>query len=342
MRHRIDHSITTISLTAFLLATLAGGAIFPVMVLAQTDLPAQDVTAVWHTAPSDLAVGDIAELTLAVMHPADLQALLPALGDRWDDFEVRSQSPVVVVEHADGSLTTRQTIEVILFAPGDYTTPPLTVTLSDAAGNLREISVEPAMVTVASVLTDGETELRDIKGQALMPPARNMLPLVGGLMILAGLAGAGWRLYRRSRQVVDTRTSLERAMDDLEGIARADYLATDQVARHYVEATGVLRRYLEEAHGFPARELTTTELKVRLEQSEIAPVYVDEMIGLLNDADLVKFANLTVKDEAAARLIADLRTLMHGLAAHTTAPASVAPDGDKSAERQSQPVLHGA
>ena len=122
---------------------------------------AEDVT-VQLLAPVDLfTVGDPIELNLQVTHPAGTQVILPQLAAAWGDLEVREQQPAQTTPNADGTLTTAQTIVATLFAPGDFSTPPLAVTVSDATGQLSQAVAAPTALTIGSVLAAEDVELRD-------------------------------------------------------------------------------------------------------------------------------------------------------------------------------------
>jgi hypothetical protein len=170
-----------------------------------------------------LTVGDPVEITLSVIHPADQQVILPQLDAKWGDFLVYAQSPPSTISNNDGTETTSQVIDVRLFTPGSYTTPPLNITISDSNGGLSEVSASPVPVTINSVLVEGDTQLRDIKPQAELP-FFNFLPWILGGLILAGLVVA--ILYLKRRRVAklafaaqDNRLPHEVAFDELGRIA---------------------------------------------------------------------------------------------------------------------------
>ena len=124
----------------------------------------------WLTAEIDEesppTVGDPITLTLTVSHPPDYRVTFPRLPYSWGDFEVRDQSAVENVSNPDGSRATRQSIEAVLFETGDFMFPDVSITVRDTAGQVHDIAVPGTSVTVASVLTPGDEEPKDIKPQA--------------------------------------------------------------------------------------------------------------------------------------------------------------------------------
>ncbi len=120
--------------------------------------------------------------------------------------------------NADGSETTRQTIEAVVFAPGTYWSPVLPITLSDTEGNLSQTIAEPISLEIVSVLSEQDVEIRDIKPQASLA-IPNPTPFIAGGALLVGLlaAIAGWLLYRKKseRSRLDNRTPGQVATDEL-------------------------------------------------------------------------------------------------------------------------------
>ena len=115
-------------------------------------------------------VGDPITFTLTVTHPPGYRVTFPRLYGIWGAFEVRSQSAVENADHLDGTRTTSQSIEAVLFETGDFTTPDVPITVRDSAGQVRTETASGASVTVVSVLTPGD-EPKDIK-----PPAEIYQP----------------------------------------------------------------------------------------------------------------------------------------------------------------------
>ena len=136
---------------------------------------------------------------------------------------------------------------------------------------------------------------------------RNLLPWLSGAFAVLLLGALGWGLYGRRGPAIDTRSPLQRALDELDEIDARGYPATGNYTRHYALMTDTLRRYVELTYGVPALDMTTRELKYALMRTSISPAYRDELVGLLANADLVKFARLTPTPEAAHDVTTDAR-----------------------------------
>ena len=85
--------------------------------------------------------------------------------------------------------------------------------------------------------------------------------------------------------------------------------AAREVARHYEAVADALRDYLE-AHGVPARERTTCELRWALPPALLAGGARRRFEQVFEDADLVKFAHWRPDPEAAVAFLGAARELL--------------------------------
>jgi hypothetical protein len=283
---------------------------------------AQGAVATTLTAePAQVTVGDPVSLTLSVTHPSGYFVIVPQLDAVWGDFAVAGQSPATTTDNGDGTETTTVVYDTRLFAPGEFTTPPLTYTVTDGAGNLYEFTAQPVGVSVASVLVEGDTELRDIKPQAAIPTATWLYLLGGGLALAALGAGLLWLARRRrpAPAAVDTRSGYQRALDDLAAVAALNLPTDGRFNEHYSRVTDIVRRYLGATYHIPVVERTTDEIRRDdLVTAALDPALRARFVAFLQDSDLVKFANFTPTPADAAALITEARALIE--AAHFAAP----------------------
>ena len=263
-----------------------------------------------------LAVGDPVELTLEVVHPAGAQVIIPRLEQSWGDFEVREQSPATTSPNDDGAETTRQTITVTLFDLGTFEIPTLPLTISDSSGQVTEVATPAVSLTVNPLRAEEDLALRDIRPQADMALPSMLPALMTGLILATVAAGSGWWLYRGWRRqnglgaVADNRPPYQVAYDELDRIGGLGLPEQGQFKAHYTLVTDCLRTYLEQQFGLHVFDRTTTELKVVLKQSTLAPDHTRRFIDLFSDSDLVKFAKLTPEVAEARQLIDEARLLV--------------------------------
>jgi hypothetical protein len=213
------------------------------------------------------------------------------------------------------------TVRVAFFRPGRHRVPPLAVAYRPSArAPVDTLVSQPVPVEVAQVLPPGEQALKDIKDLEPLPPKSNFLLW---LALLAAAVAAAYVVYRRLRRrpsaplavvavgpAPDARSAYEVALSRLGEVERARLPARGEVVRHYVLVANILRRYLEEADGLPARERTTAELIWSLPSLLSGDGLRDACGELLEAADLVKFARMRPDGAAATRFLQGIRRLL--------------------------------
>ena len=205
-------------------------------------------------------------------------------------------------------------IDARLFAPGDFSTPPLPVSVTDGAGQLLEVTAAPAPVTITTILVEGDTELRDIKPQAEMP-FTNLLPWLAGGLLLALAAGAAYLFWQRREArlalaAVDNRLPHEVALDELDRIARLGLPEQKLFKEHYSMVSDTVRLYLERTYNVPMMERTTSEIARELQQTSMDRGTKRRVITFLQESDLVKFADIVPSEADAYELITQGRMII--------------------------------
>jgi len=262
----------------------------------------------------EYTVGDPLPLLLSVHHPAGHQVLQPQLDASWGDFLVNSQSAGTTITNPDGSETTNLLIDARLFSPGTYNSPPLTITVSDAAGQLTETTAQPVSVDIASVLVEGDADLRDIKPQAALPYI-DYLPWIAGVGALALGMGGLYFIYRRQRSqltlaAVDNRLPHEVAFDELNRVEDLKLPHAGRFKEHYTLVSDCIRVYMEKTYQFPVLERTTGEIKANLKRTMVSNEIANQFIDLLDESDLVKFSKFTPDVASARRLLVQGREIV--------------------------------
>jgi hypothetical protein len=272
------------------------------------------VTASLSADTGELTVGDPIQLTLNVTHPPGHQVILPQLDSNWGDFLVQSQFTGETVANPDGTETTIQVIDARLFSPGDFTTPPLTITVSDESGQLSYVSTEPIPVSISSVLVEGDTELRDIKPQAALPYV-NYLPWIVGFVLLVLLTAGGIFWYRRRKAqlalaAVDNRLPHEVALDELDRVEQLELPKSERFKEHYTLVSDCIRIYMEKTYHFPVLERTTGEIRANLKRTDVSSEVAKEFISLLDESDLVKFSKFRPDVQSAQLILQNSRQIV--------------------------------
>jgi hypothetical protein len=272
------------------------------------------VTAVMIAPEGPFTVGDPIELQLAVTHPAGYHVIQPKIPESWGSFIVTSQAEAETVTLEDGQEMTLFVIDARLFAPGEFSTPPLTVSITDGAGQLSEVTAAPVPITLASLLVEGDTALRDIKPQAELP-FLNLIPWIAGGVLLAAAAAAVYHWWKRRQArlalaAVDNRLPHEIALDDLTRIGQLGLPEQQRFKEHYTLVSDTVRIYIERTQGVPMLERTTGEIRSGLRNSTLTTSGTRQLINFLEESDLVKFSKFTPTESEAYETITQARQIV--------------------------------
>ena len=263
---------------------------------------------------SQMTVGDVVTLTLQVTHPADYAVVIPHLSREWGTFEVVSQSPAQTESNADGTETTRQRLEVTLFAPGTFETPELSLSVRGPDGEVEQVVPPFVQLMVTSVLSGSGEELRDIRPSVDPSPPlwKDPVVLAGAVLaVLAAIVLAAFLVQHRLRgrdglAVLqdDTRTPWEIATQDIDRIERLDLPRDARFKEHYTLLTGVIHAYvyamfLDDVDRPDATGVTTDEIGDAVWRSSLDRKSAGLIVDLLLEADLVRFSNYPPSESEA-------------------------------------------
>ena len=294
---------------------------------------------------SELTVGDLVTFSLIVSHPADSTAVVPRLEREWGPFEVQAQTSVQTVSLNDGIRTVAKQFRVTLFAPGSFETPDLPVSIRGSDGTVTHVSPSPVRLTVNSVLSSSDDELKDLR-----PPADVSTPFWERTIVLVLIAvaalvlavGTAFFFFRRSRRAEgptgaspDLRTPWEVATQELDRIARLALPRKGDMREHYTLLSAALRTYLgatylRDVGGRNSDDMSTEEIAAGIQGSALDLGNARLVIELLQEADLVKFANHEPTVARANEAVVSARTIVEA-----TRPAATGASG-------ASPVVHGA
>ena len=152
-------------------------------------------------------------------------------------------------------------------------------------------------------------QIHDIKGQMRYPLTfRETLPWIGGVLLLAALTALlVWWLRRRRSDAAATAhkdPAYIVALRELDKWRGDKFWAADKQKSYYSGITDALKTYIEDRFGVDAPEMTTAELFDALKGAEDLPADLrEELRGVFECADFVKFAKHVASDEDNARAL---------------------------------------
>lgn len=200
----------------------------------------------------------------------------------------------------------RGSIVVAPFEEGTYQLPPIPV----LRGEADTLLFEGLQMEVKTMPVDTATfVLHDIKGQMSYPLTfKEMLPWIGGVLLLAALAWLLVRLIRRRQSAGGSDARKDPAyivaLRELEKWRGDKFWAPEKQKAYYSGITDALKTYIEDRFGIDAPEMTTAELFAALKDAQDLPADLrEEVREVFECADFVKFAKHVASEEENARAL---------------------------------------
>lgn len=200
------------------------------------------------------------------------------------------------------------------FDEGIYNLLPLSMVRAFGVDRVDTLLFEPKTLDIRTMPVDTAIyQIHDIKGQIRYPlKASEILPYVGGIILLAIIIFLIWKLVASKRRKSDEQAHKDPpylvALRKLEHYRGSKYWAPDKQKSYYSGITDALREYIDARYGIDAMEMTTAEIFKDLKSSGVPADLYEEMKTLFETADFVKFAKASASDEEnAAALPAAVR-----------------------------------
>ncbi len=254
-----------------------------------------------------LKVGDTFDYAITLNRSEQYdQVVFPDSAELGDAFEVRSRRQYQVSSYKDSVAYKLQ-----FFATSDTTLPQLPVYLIQAQ-DTTVLYTNPVPLQFSSVLAEDEQEFRPLK--PIFDFAAAWWPYILGLLIL--LAG-GYLFYkyywqqRETEEPTEQKTftpkpfnnpikELQEAIQELE---QREPSSKEEFKEFYIALGDAIRRYYEDLHKVPALESTSRELLAMIQKRAIDEDLVTDTRAVLQEADMVKFANFTPTTKQANRAL---------------------------------------
>jgi hypothetical protein len=334
------------------LGLLAGLALLPAGSAAEAAVQADSLVLEALASQGSLKLGEPVEITLELSLPAGATVAFPGPGADFGPFELMGERSPDPEPLATGLVRHQKVLTVATFEADStvVTLPSLSAQVILPGESPRIARSTPLALGFTSVLPGAEAggdtaDLKPLKAVIELPGAWPRWPLWLALAVaLALLALYLWRRRRARRFAggpavpVDTRPCDVIALEALAKL-RAEGLAQHgAMKQHYARLTDIVRPYLERRFGFPAVDLTTTEILAAATPALAALVpdrpgtIRDELAQLLAGADLVKFAKLEPPIAVAEGEVERAADFVRATAPSRLAPVSpVAPESPAAA-----------
>lgn len=266
-----------------------------------------------------ITVGDPLALTVTVVSPSGVAVDWPDRRRSVGPFEVQSFEHDGPYAGPGGQYSDTLRYALAVYSVGVHTIPSMEFSYT-LQGATKGISVTDSVaITVASVIEEEATDIRDLKDPADLPGSIPWFVWAGVAAFLLALVVFAIYYYKyrgRPEQLPGIPTLVpkqlphETAYEELEQLARAGLLERGKIARHYTTLSEILRRYLSARYQILAMEITTTELIGLLGSQDIKVDHCTMITEFLHDCDLVKFARFLPEQEGQSRSIPSVREIV--------------------------------
>jgi hypothetical protein len=260
-------------------------------------------------------VGEPVTLILQIETPPDVTLVeWPQIPETWEALSVHDIQPTESDVLVDGRRVQRQRMTLRAWRSGEHITPDLFFGYRVAGdSNIYRLTIRPFTLNVESVLVPGDTTLRDFKPQIgfFYLPLWAFLALGGGVLVLGYAGWQRWQKWQTSRASVTAGFSpIEIAQQRLTALAAEEHPPSVVFA----EVADILRDLLAARFDLPTHEWTTPEVIDALRtQGLLNEASLNQLATLLDQTDLVKFANLRPQRTAAGRVINAVQAWLESL-----------------------------
>jgi hypothetical protein len=270
--------------------------------------------------PREIYIGDPIQYRVTIVCSSDVAPAPLKLEKNWGAFELLDTKTLMPAPTKDGKQSLRHVLLLTTFSTGAVTIPSLSLKFSMPDGTFSEAKTEEINVKVKSLLEEkgDEGHLRPLKGLFNFRSYKwiwIILGILGGVIVLVLL----YRLRKNKGKLFQKpapppRPAEDVALEAIELLEKEGLIAEKQFKEFYFRLSVICRNYLEARYGVAAIERTTSELLVEFRRLNLALDVANLLRDLFENADLVKFAKFSPKDDdvkidlSRARRFVDLTT----------------------------------
>lgn len=276
-----------------------------IFLLTLTGSPGFSQTLEQHVSADSVEVGDILDFSITLKQDQTYNRIIyPDSAAFGEAFELRNRQQFRVTDFKD-SLRYR----LQFWATDTATIPALPVRLI-TDNDTTTIYTQPVLIGFRSVLQSEDEKLRPLK--PIFDFAAAWWPYIIGFLLLLLLGGIGYWLYKKyyteaKEQPVPSFTpqpflnplkELENNLRQLKNISLTEHKHFEQF---YISLGDAIRTYFEQMYDILALESTSREIIYELNRRAIDDRMVEQTRIVLQEADMVKFANFTPTEEQAQK-----------------------------------------
>ena len=259
-----------------------------------------------YVSVDSLQVGDVFDYII-VFNGSYESIEFPGEEGFGDDLDVVSRQRFQVSSTRDSLVYRLQ-----FFGNSDITIPGQEVYIQTADADTT-LQTNRVPIFFKTTLAEDDDEFRPFK--PIFDFARAWWPFVLLLLILAVAAYYyyKWYMNREPEPVAEPEETLpppefinpmDQLRKDITKLPAVHTLKTEEdFDEYYIQLGDAIRRYIKRVYKFPAMEMTTTEINDSLREELASPKIISITRKVLNEADMVKFANFNPGNEMAESVL---------------------------------------
>lgn len=259
---------------------------------------AQEISATLKADSSSILIGDYLQVKLTVRFSKDIAVTLPSVKDTVGTMELVKALDIDTATD-DNFITYSQQYILSAYDSGSFRAGPQKVLWKSKDGKTDSLFSDALLIHVTTIPVDTAKAFKPIKEPISVAYSfSEFVPLIAGSLVL--LALLAWLIYfyhsRKNRQPVTIERPKPKdppdvwARKELKKLEDEKLWQQDEIKKYYSRLTDILRLYLEYRYGWFALESTTEKIREDISQYQIMQDAQDDLLSVLFEADLVKFA----------------------------------------------------
>lgn len=254
-----------------------------------------------------ITVGDKIVYKIEVTAQENIKVEFPEFGEMLAGFSITDYSTHGPVKSGN-TLTWSREYVLDVYLTGTYVIPPARITYRLNNGEPKQILTAPLFVTVDTVLSDENAQLKEIKPIKVPELAVSKTVVAGGILglflLIASVVGVVVWLKKRGQYVEPPRPAHLIALDALNNLRKQGLVESGQIKEYYFLVSNILRHYIEGRFGLMAPERTTEEFLDELQKATVLNQPQKDILSkFLMHCDMVKFAKYNPSGEQIERVL---------------------------------------
>lgn len=250
-----------------------------------------------------LQVGDIFNYSITFNHSEEYDKIdFPDSTDFGENLEIRSRKQFNLSSYKDSI-----SYDIQFFGTADTTIPQLPVLVIQEQDTLAHYT-NPVPIHFKSVLAEDDQSLRPLK--PIFDFAQNWWPYILGFLVFLAAGYYFYQYYWKRQETKEPKepktfsptpfvNPLKELQKSIRNLEQSNLSSREDFEEFYIELGDAIRRYFENLYNIPALESTSREILAMLRKRAIDEDLIGDTRAVLQEADMVKFAQFTPTNDQA-------------------------------------------